>query len=295
MSTIATNRPRILVTGATGQVGAGILPQLKADPTVEVVVAARTPEKAQHLGVPVVRLDLDKPETMAPALEGVDRAVLITSYTIDMMRQSKDFLNAAKRAGVKHIVHLGACGDNDTRISHYAWHQFIERYIEWCGFSFTHLRPEIFMQNLLGYGGESYVQKGVIRHYVGKARLSWVDIEDVSDVAAASLLDPAKHGGQTYRMGYEAVTYDDIAKIFAEVLGQPFSYEPRPPEEFYRNVLAAGAEPAYMKCVFNSYSDFTAGRGERVDEIFDNLPSILGKKPRTFAQFAAKYADKFRY
>jgi hypothetical protein len=39
------------------------------------------------------------------------------------------------------------------------------------------------MQNMLGYGGESYVQKGVIRHYIGKARLSWVDIEDVSDVA----------------------------------------------------------------------------------------------------------------
>jgi NAD(P)H dehydrogenase (quinone) len=288
-------KTKILITGATGQVGGGIIPQLAADPTIEVVAAARTPEKAKHLEVPVVRLDLDKPETMAPALEGVERAILITGYTIDMMRQSKDFLNAAKRAGVKHIVHLGACGDNDTRISHYGWHQFIERYVEWSGFSFTHLRPEIFMQNMLGYGGESYVQKGVIRHYIGKARLSWVDIEDVSDVAAASLLHPEKHQGQTYRMGYEAATYDEIANIFTKVIGQPFSYEARPPEEFYRNVLAAGAEPAYMKCVFDSYSDFTAGRGEKVDEVFDNLPAILGKKPRTLADFAAKHEDKFRY
>jgi NAD(P)H dehydrogenase (quinone) len=288
-------KPRILITGATGQVGAGVIPHLVADSTVEVAAAARTPEKAKHLGVPVVRLDLDKPETMATALEGVDRALLITGYTIDMMRQSKDFLNAAKRAGVKHVVHLGACGDNDTRISHYGWHQFIERYIEWCGFSFTHLRPEIFMQNLLGYGGESYVQKGLIRHYVGNARLSWVDIEDVSAVAAASLLDPKKHAGQTYRMGYEAATYCEIAKIFAQVLGQPFSYEPRSPDDFYRNVLAAGAEPAYMKCVFDSYSDFTAGRGERVDEIFDNLPAILGRKPRKIADFVKKYEARFRY
>jgi hypothetical protein len=79
------------------------------------------------------------------------------------------------------------------------------------------------------------------------------------------------------------------------VIGQPFSYEARPPEEFYRNVLAAGAEPAYMKCVFDSYSDFTAGRGEKVDEVFDNLPAIIGQKPRTLAEFAAKYATKFRY
>ena len=75
-------------------------------------------------------------------------------------------------------------------MAHYGWHQFIERYIEWCGFSFTHLRPEIFMQNLLGYGGESYVKEGVIRHYVGGARLSWVDCEDVAAVAAACLLEP---------------------------------------------------------------------------------------------------------
>jgi hypothetical protein len=90
-------------------------------------------------------------------------------------------------------VHLGACGDDDTRVAHYAWHQFIERYVEWCGFSFTHLRPEIFMQNMLGYGGESFIQKGVIRHYIGDARLSWVDVEDVGAAAAACLAQPEEH------------------------------------------------------------------------------------------------------
>lgn len=288
-------KTRILITGATGQVGSAVIPYLVADPSVEVVAAVRTPAKASHLAVPLVHLDLDQPETMTTALAGVDRALLITGYTVDMLRQSKDFLNAAKRAGVHHIVHLGACGDNDTRISHYGWHQFIERYVEWCGFSFTHLRPEIFMQNMLGYGGESYVRRGLIQHYIGQARLSWVDTADVSEVAASSLLNPGKHGGQTYRMGYEAATYDEVAEIFTRVIGQPFTYEARPPEEFYRNVLAAGAEPAYMKCVFDSYSDFTAGRGERVDEVFHNLPDIIGKKPRTLAEFAARHRDKFRY
>jgi NAD(P)H dehydrogenase (quinone) len=149
------NKPKILVQGATGQVGKNVIPHLIASDKVEVLAAVRSPEKAKELGLPVVYLDLDNPESIAPALEGIDTAFLATGYTIDMMRQSKDFLNIAKKAGVKHIVHLGACRDNDTRVAHYAWHQFIERYIEWCGFSFTHLRPEIFMQNLLGYGGEN--------------------------------------------------------------------------------------------------------------------------------------------
>jgi uncharacterized protein YbjT (DUF2867 family) len=220
---------------------------------------------------------------------------MVTGYTIDMMRQSKDFLNIAKRAAVKYIVHLGACGDNDTRVAHYGWHQFIERYIEWCGFQFTHLRPEIFMQNMLGYGGESYVQKGVIRHYIGNARLSWVDVEDISAAAAACLLDPQKHHGQTYRLGYEAATYDEIAQIFARVIGQPFSYEARPPKEFYDNVLAAGAEPSYMKCVLDSYTDYTAGKVSGADEVFDNFLAITGKKPRSLADFARKHAAKFQY
>jgi NAD(P)H dehydrogenase (quinone) len=288
-------KPKVLVLGATGQVGKAVLPYLEADDTVEVIAAARNPKKAASLGIPVVRLDLDQPETIAPALQGVDRAFLLTGYTIDMMRQSKDFLNIAKKVGVKHIVHLGACGDNDTRVAHYGWHQFIERYVEWCGFSFTHLRPEFFMQNLLGYGGESYIQKGVIRHYIGDARPSWVDVDDVGAAAAACLAQPEEHNGQTYRLGYEAATCHDIARIFTEVIGQPFSYEARPPEEFYRNVLAAGAEPSYMKCVFDTYTDYTAGRIPHSDDVFDNLPAIAGRKPITLAEFAKKHADKFRY
>jgi NAD(P)H dehydrogenase (quinone) len=289
------NKARILVTGATGQVGGAVVSELVKYANIEVVAAARDVGKAGHLGVPVVHLDLDKIETFEPALDGIDSVFMATGYTVDMLRQSKDLVNAAKRAGVKHIVHLGACGNDDTRVAHYGWHQFIERYIEWSGIRFTHRRPEIFMQNLLGYGGESYVKDGVIKHYVGAARLSWVDCEDVATVAAACLLDPATHAGRTHRLGYEAKTYYELAEAFSEALGQPFSYEPQPPADFLRNVLAAGAEPTYMKCVFDSYTDLSNGKDIGADEIFKNFYAIAGRQPRTIAQFAMKYAARFQY
>jgi uncharacterized protein YbjT (DUF2867 family) len=288
-------KPKILVMGATGQVGGAVVPYLASESNVEVVAAARTPDKARGLGVPVVHLDLDKFETIAPALRGVDRIFMATGYTVDMLRQSKDLVNAAKRAGVQQIVHLGACGDDDTCVGRYAWHQFIERYIEWAKETFTHLRPEIFMQNLLGYGGAKFVKNGVIRHYIGSARLSWVDCDDVAAVAAACLLDPDKHAGQTYRLGYEAKTFYEVAETLTEGLGQSFSYEPQPPADFLRNVLAAGAEPAYMKCVFDSYSDLSAGKDIGADQIFDNFPSITGRRPKTVADFVTKHAAAFRY
>jgi uncharacterized protein YbjT (DUF2867 family) len=290
-----SNKMRILVMGATGQVGGAVISTLANDSTVEVIAAARDVAKAGHLGVPVVHLDLDKFETFAPALQGIDSIFMATGYTVDMLRQSKDLVNTAKRAKVRHIVHLGACGDDDTRVAHYGWHQFIERYIEWSGIEFTHLRPEIFMQNLLGYGGESYVKQGVIKHYVGAARLSWVDCEDVAAVAANCLLAPDLHSGHTYRLGYEAKSYYEVAETFSAALGQPFSYEPQPPADFLRNVLAAGAEPAYMKCVFDSYTDLTAGVDIGADEVFDNFPAITGQQPKTIADFALKHTERFQY
>jgi NAD(P)H dehydrogenase (quinone) len=288
-------KAKVLIMGATGQVGGALLTLLEGRPEIEVVAAVRSPAKAAKLTVPTVYLDLDDYATIAPALEGIDRIFMATGYTIDMLRQSKDLVNCAQRADVQQIVHLGACGDNDTRIAHYGWHQFIERYIEWSSITFTHLRPEIFMQNLLGYGGESYVKQGVISHYVGAARLSWVDCDDVAAVAAECLLKPEAHAWMTYRLGYEAKTYDEIAEIFTSILGQPFRYEARPPAEFLRNVLAAGAEPAYMKCVFDSYTDLTNGKDIGADATFDNFAELTGRPPRSLADFVARYADRFRY
>jgi NAD(P)H dehydrogenase (quinone) len=286
---------RILILGATGQVGGHLIKTLKSDIWLEVVAAARNVNKGQALGVPVVHLDLDSIDTFDNALAGVDRLFMATGYTVDMLRQSKDLVNHAKHAGVKLIVHLGACGDDDTRVAHYGWHQFIERYIEGSGIPFVHLRPEIFMQNLLGYGGERYVNAGVIRHYVGDTRLSWVDCEDVAAVASECLLNPTRHVGNTYRLGYDAKTYEEIAQIMGDTLGKSFRYEARPPSEFLRHVLAAGAEPAYMKCVFDSYTDFTNGAGEKADEVFDNFPALVGREPRLLSDFVRHHADQFRY
>ena len=286
---------RILILGATGQVGGHLIKALGSDVSLEVVAAARNVNKGQALGVPVVHLDLDSIDTFDVALAGVDRLFMATGYTVDMLRQSKDLVNHAKRAGVKFIVHLGACGDDDTRVAHYGWHQFIERYIEGSGIPFVHLRPEIFMQNLLGYGGERYVNAGVIRHYVGDARLSWVDCEDVAAVASECLLNPTRHVGNTYRLGYDAKTYEEIAQIMGDTVGKSFRYEARPPSEFLRHVLAAGADPAYMKCVFDSYTDFTNGAGEKADEVFDNFPALVGRQPRLLSDFVRHHADQFRY
>jgi NAD(P)H dehydrogenase (quinone) len=122
-----------------------------------------------------------------------------------------------------------------------------------------------------------------------------VDDEDVGAVAAACLLGPERHRGVTYRMGYEARTFNEVADIFTRVIGQPFSYEARPPEEFLPNVLAAGSEPVYVKCIFDSYASLTAGEERRAGEVVDNYPTITGRNPKTLADFAKTNQKQFRY
>jgi uncharacterized protein YbjT (DUF2867 family) len=125
--------------------------------------------------------------------------------------------------------------------------------------------------------------------------MSWVDCEDVAAVAAQCLLNHARHAGGTYRLGYDAKTYHDIAKLLSEILDTPYRYEPRPPREFLTRVLALGADPAYMKCVFDSYTDLTNGRHERADETSDTFSTLVGHAPRMLKEFIRDHADAFRY
>ena len=295
---MASAKPTILITGATGQIGGDTLRRLRSNDGITLVAAVRTLAQAatfQEQGIRSVILDFDKEDTLAPALAGIDRALLVTGYTVDMLRQSKAFIDQARLAGVQHLVHLGACGRDDTTVAHWAWHQLVERYIEWSGFSFTHLRPETFMQNLLSYGGTQVVRQGVIQQYTGDARLSWVDAEDVALAAAEALLHPEQHAGHTYRLGYDAKSYGEIAANMAQVLAKPFRYEPQPPEVFLANMRTAGAEMAYMHCVYEHYKRYAAHTIPGADDVFDNFPAITGREPVRWIQFIKKHRAAFDY
>jgi NAD(P)H dehydrogenase (quinone) len=289
---------RILITGATGQVGSRTIDRLLKEKDVEIVAAVRSAQKAaafQDRGIATVMLDLDDESTLLPALQGIHTLFVLTGYTVDMLKQSKALLDNAKKAGVEHVVHLGACGRDDTTVAHWGWHQFVERYIEWCGLSFTHLRPETFMQNLLSYGGEKTIKHGVVNAFVKDARLSWVDVDDVAEVAALSLAHPEVHGGQTYRMGYDAMSFGELAELMTAIVGQPFRYEPLPPEVFLEAMRNADAEMAYMNCVYDHWKRYAAGTIPGADDTFGNFPAITGRQPTKLADFVLRHKEDFAY
>lgn len=295
---LKTPKPKILITGATGQVGSKTIEFLLSNKEIEIVAAVRSKEKAipfEAKGISTVMLDFDDESTYSTAFEGIDRVLIVTGYTVDMLRQSKALLDSAKKAGVKHVVHLGACGRDDTTVAHWAWHQLIERYIEWSGFSYTHLRPETFMQNLLSYGGKKAIENGIIHAYVKGARLSWVDVDDVALVASIALASPELHTGKTYRLGYDAKTFTELAQLMTAIIGKPFLYKPLAPEVFLQSMIDAGAEMAYMGCVYDHWKRYANASIPGADDTFDNFPEITGQEPTKWINFIENHKSEFAY
>jgi NAD(P)H dehydrogenase (quinone) len=238
-----SEQPTILVIGATGQTGRLIVADFDRDPgNVRLRLAARKRadiEQMQAAGKDAVHFDLDDPQTFVTALAGVDRLFLLTGYTVAMLAQSKTLVDAARKAGVRHIVHQGIFGQWDCTDPHFAWHQMIETYIEASGIAWTHLHPNVFMDNLLTFMAP---RGGKLTVFFGEQRVGWIALKDLAAVAAAVLRQgPEWHGGRNYWLSPEVLTGPQVADILSGVLETKISCEMQSPDVLAKMVAESGA------------------------------------------------------
>src|SRR5438445_5699450 len=139
----------LLVLGVTGQVGKLVAKHLKRS-KANFSVGSRRKENLKELADQFGAsrfIDLDDPRTFDEALKDITGIFLLTGYTVDMLVQSKSLIDAAKRNGVNHIVHVGAFTVDDNGYSTvFTWHQMIETYLRDSGIAWTNLHPNMFMQ-----------------------------------------------------------------------------------------------------------------------------------------------------
>ena len=288
---MSSEQPTVLVIGATGQTGRLIVADLDRDPgNVRLRLAARKQadiEKMQAAGKDAVHLDLDDPQTFGTALAGVDRLFLLTGYTVDMLVQSKTLVDAAKKAGVRHIVHQGIFGQWDCTDPHFAWHQMIEKYIEASGIAWTHLHPNVFMDNLLTFfaprGGKATV-------FFGEQRVGWIALKDLAAVAAAVLRQgPQRHGGQDYWLSPEVLNGPQVADILSDVLGTKIVCEMHSPDVLAQMVAESGAmEMKYAEGAVEFTRQVSDGRMGYIGTVRDDGPFVTGRPSTTLREWAAE-------
>ena len=183
----------ILLTGVPGTTGQEVLKQL-ATTGQPVRVLVRNPEKAAKIQaefkVETASADFDQPETLDAALAGIERAFLLPANTWQQVQQETNFIEAAFRAGVKHIVKYSARGADINAAAHVTQqHGQTEKLLEESGIAYTHLRPIFFMQNLLSFA-ESIATNGTFALPMGTAKVALTDIRDIAAVAVATLTEP---------------------------------------------------------------------------------------------------------
>src|SRR5450631_3397240 len=205
----------ILVTGATGITGSELVRRLSAR-GIPVRALVRNVAKAEALAalpnVEIVQADMAQPETLDSALQGVERAMLISSSASDMLEVQSNFIQAARNAGVKHVVKLsGIMPELDSPFRYARMHGEIERKLEASGMAFTNLRAGEFFTAYFRRV-PAIVASAKLILPMEDARIASIDIGDIAEVAM-TVLTNSGHEGKTYPItGPEALSMTEVAE-----------------------------------------------------------------------------------
>jgi len=283
----------ILLTGATGKTGAEIA-RVLTEQGMPLRALVRDAAKAAALetsGVELVVGDMADEASLGRALEGVERAALILANSEQQERLEKQFIDAAARAGTRHVVKLSSMEANPgvgTPIA--ALHFEVEHHLRESGMHWTMVRPNFFMQNLLASAGTIREQQKFFLP-MGRARTGMSDIRDVAAVMAAAL-SGAGHEDRSYDVtGPELLSFHDVAARFSEALGTSISYVDMPLDA-YRQMLARFVDSAWqLDAVCDLFAGIVAGG---LEHITDTVSQVLGRAPISLAQFIQDHLEVFQ-
>jgi uncharacterized protein YbjT (DUF2867 family) len=283
----------ILVTGASGKNGAEILRLLsgRIEQIRAMVRSKRNVTSTRpNYGLEFVEADFEDAASLRNALKGVQRAFLVTNSSERVQELQLRFVGLARESGVRHIVYLSqlhAAADSPLRFLRY--HAAVEEAIRASGMSFTHLRPNLYMQGLLMIG-QSIASEGRFFAPAGEAKVSVVDVRDVAAVAVAALTQ-SKHEGKTYDItGPQALTHGQMAEQLSQALDRPITFVDLPDQEF-RNALSAMHMPDWQADgLIEDFAHYRRGEAAGISSV---VRECTGKGARTFAVFAQDYREHF--
>ena len=282
----------ILITSAPGNNANAVIRELtKAG--VRVRALLRNPNSAGEIKGPLVEVavgDFLNPASLDAALRGVEKAFLIPPTDPRSVEMQVNFIRAAKRAGTRHVVKLSVNGaDVNSPVRVARWHAEGEKELEASGIPFTHLRPNAFMQNLLGLA-PTIVSQGEFYQPAADGKVSHIDVRDIAAVAAKALTENG-HQGKTYVItGPEALSYDDVARKLLTALGRPVKYVNVTPEDFKKSLLGWGI-PEFMADGLNEF--FAAIRAGYCAVVTNTVEEVTKRKPISFDDFVRDFAGAF--
>ncbi len=287
----------IFVSGANGQFARAVIDTiLAAGRGASLAVGTRNVDSAfardlAGRGVSVRHADFREPALMQRALLGVEKALFIPTYDSNDQRlqQNLNALDAARAAGVRHVVYPSFLNATSERVEHSRLvHYPTERAIRASGLDFTILRHALYADILVGDLKET-LATGVLRRAMGNARIAFVARADLG-VSAAQVLMREQPSGRVYSETMER-TYSgaEIAALISEVFGKPVRYEAVPSADWPRFMTEKwGVPPEVSKSTQGTMLAMEAGE---FDIVSPDYREITGKPARPLREFLESVRD----
>ena len=280
----------ICVTGAGGTVGSELIKQLESAhaPFRATYFSVEKAEAVRARGIDASVIDYNRPETLRTVFQGCDKLFLLGPNVQNQTQLELNAVEAAERAGVRHIVKLSVMGAADEAYAIALVHRLVEKAIEASGMAWTFLRPNSFMQNVVTYMSNTIKAEAAFYSASGEGKISHVDVRDIVAVAVEALTEP-DHAGKAYTLtGPDALSYDELANELSKAVGRLIRHISLSPADLKNGMLAEGmpAEIADRMLDLERYY-----REDQARHITHDIKQVTGRDPRRFAQYAREIAS----
>ncbi|MGH3697480.1 MAG: NAD(P)H-binding protein [Pseudonocardiaceae bacterium] len=280
----------ILVTGATGHVGAELVTQLAAAGHKVRAMTRRPETLTPRPEVEVVRGDAADPATLAAAFAGATRAFLMSAEaagTAERPSQVPHLVEAAVGAGVEYAVLLSVYSGGSGGDVIADWCRQIEDSVTGSGMAWTLLRPGRFMSNALQWAPQIRRGDEVQVPFASRPAAS-IDPADIAAIAAAALTS-TDHRDAAYQLsGPQVLTPVDEVAVLAALLDRPLHVVDPPLEQVRAGMARGGFPPAVLDAIINRTRDTDEGT-----EVLPTVAELLGRSPGTFSRWATRHLDHF--
>ncbi|MDH7801332.1 MULTISPECIES: SDR family oxidoreductase [unclassified Rhizobium] len=281
---------KILVTGAAGQLGQAVIRHLLETyrvPVGDIVTASRDVSRLSALaekGVEVRRADFDDPASLDTAFSGVTTLLVISTDALTVpglrLRQHKAAVEAAAKAGIRHIAYTSMPNPAKSLVSFAPDHLGTETAIKASGLPYTILRNAWYFDNHL-HGMPQNLKSGQWFTARGNGRFADISREDCASAAAAALLKPAENRIYTLT-GAETSTADGLASLITEVTGKPLAVVQVTPEQLKQAIAATGLPEIIAGMIASADANIAAGN---FDILTRDFKTLTGATPQSAADF----------
>jgi len=278
---MSTNR--ILVTGASGNIGRELVQQLKTRGADFAVMSSKPGDGKVH-GDFADRASLER------AFNGFDTLFLLLPLVPNKVALAKNAVAAAQAAGVRHIVRSSGLGaDANSAVSLAKLQGTIDALVADSGIAHTFIRPAGFMQNWVNFHA-AQLEAGTFYAPNGNGAQSLIDTRDIAESAAVILMNPSAHAGRAYNLtGGESLTNQQMLDIIGKAAGHPVAYVDVP-ESAAREAMA-GMPPVMIDWFLSLHHVIKQGWAAAIS---DDVHTLTGHAPRRLADFAAENAGAWK-